>query len=323
MNKSLRKIDIEDVLFFDAEMVRLSEKLEIGSREYFNYQKKTRDMKTDVVLDDLELVEMYRNRAALRMTFNKIVTVGVGYVYNGQLRIKAITGTEWEILEAFCGITTKFKYICGFNIIQFDLPMIVANGMKYFDVVGALPDMFNTSGKKPWEMKNIVDLFDQFKGTHFGNSSFDEVCRHFDVPSPKDDIDGSMVSEVYYTEGVDRIASYVKKDVFASVQLFQRMRYEEMFTEFVDANEEKIEVVIEEIPPLEKLYSSNEFSKEVIDKILALKGKKKLTKKDKSNLFTILRGVYVRTDFVHMDQDSKKVIAAKEEEINEFIENIL
>ncbi|MEL6276250.1 MAG: 3'-5' exonuclease, partial [Bacteroidota bacterium] len=42
-------------------------------------------------------------------------------------------------------------------------------------------------------------------------------------PSPKDDIDGSMVGRVFWEEGdVERIAHYCEKDVLATAQLFLR-----------------------------------------------------------------------------------------------------
>ncbi|HNG88767.1 MAG TPA: 3'-5' exonuclease, partial [Saprospiraceae bacterium] len=47
----------------------------------------------------------------------------------------------------------------------------------------------------------------------------------FDIPSPKDDMDGSDVASVYWGErDLDRIATYCEKDVVATVQLFLRLR---------------------------------------------------------------------------------------------------
>jgi hypothetical protein len=47
--------------------------------------------------------------------------------------------------------------------------------------------------------------------------------------------------------------------------------------------------------------------------------KKKPTKKEKEQLFTILRGVYVRNNFEANDLDSKKVIEQKENEIKALL----
>ena len=44
------------------------------------------------------------------------------------------------------------------------------------------------------------------------------------IPSPKDDIDGSQVAEVYYKEkNLERIVKYCEKDTIAVVQLLLRL----------------------------------------------------------------------------------------------------
>ena len=120
-------------------------------------------------------------------------------------------------------ITQNFKYICGYNIIQFDLPICSYNASKYFDITSVLNPLFNVSQKKIWDMRNVIDLMDVVRGTHFSNISLDEALYHYDIPSSKDDISGSQVSEVYYSEGPERIYEYVKKDVFATVNLFLKL----------------------------------------------------------------------------------------------------
>ena len=49
------------------------------------------------------------------------------------------------------------------------------------------------------------------------------------VPSPKEDIDGSMVRDVFYIENdIDRIVKYCELDVIAIAQVFLRLRNEEL-----------------------------------------------------------------------------------------------
>ena len=46
----------------------------------------------------------------------------------------------------------------------------------------------------------------------------------FGIPTPKDDIDGSMVADVYYNEkNIKRISNYCEKDVVATIRLYLRM----------------------------------------------------------------------------------------------------
>ena len=52
------------------------------------------------------------------------------------------------------------------------------------------------------------------------------------IPSPKEDMDGSMVRDVYYEEGdLDRIVTYCELDVITLVQVFLRLRNDDLLTE--------------------------------------------------------------------------------------------
>ena len=57
-----------------------------------------------------------------------------------------------------------------------------------------------------------------------------ELLAHiFGIPTPKDDIDGSMVADIYYKEGdIDRIIHYCEKDVLTLANVFRRMRQEDL-----------------------------------------------------------------------------------------------
>jgi hypothetical protein len=54
----------------------------------------------------------------------------------------------------------------------------------------------------------------------------------FDIPTPKDDIDGSQVANVYYNEkNLPRIVHYCTKDVLTVAQIFRRYRGEDLIDE--------------------------------------------------------------------------------------------
>jgi len=45
------------------------------------------------------------------------------------------------------------------------------------------------------------------------------------IPSPKEDIDGSMVRQVFYEDkDIDRIVTYCELDVVTTAQVFLRLR---------------------------------------------------------------------------------------------------
>lgn len=317
MNKAMQSLNIEKILFMDIEVVRKTKELDINSREFELYQKKIRNKETDELLPSDEVIEDYKKRAALKMGYTTIVSIGVGFVKDGEVHIKALDeGSEEDIIKQFCTISQSFDYICGMNIIGYDLPMLIVNGFRYFNVVEVLPDRFVTSGKKPWELKSIIDLMDQFRGTHYANCSLDEILYHFGLNSSKTELDGSKVSDEYWDNGVDKISEYVKQDVFANVNVFRKMRFEEIFENFKDKNSFKVE----KLPLLERLYQNNYLSDEIKVEIQGLTKKKKITVKDKKNLKDILESSYIRSTF--MANDDKATVERKQKEIEEFLKTL-
>ena len=86
-----------------------------------------------------------------------------------------------------------------------------------------LPCKLNHFGKKPWEIKHL-DTMELWKfGDYKHYTSLNLLTSILGIQSPKGDIDGSMVGEVYYKEkNLNRIASYCEQDVLALAQVFLR-----------------------------------------------------------------------------------------------------
>ncbi len=95
-----------------------------------------------------------------------------------------------------------------------------------------LPRYLQISGMKPWET-NLVDTMHQWR---FGDTrhyiSLNLLARVLDVPTPKDDIDGSQVQRVFYQDGdLERIKKYCIKDVVTVARVMQRFRSQEILSE--------------------------------------------------------------------------------------------
>ena len=83
--------------------------------------------------------------------------------------------------------------------------------------------MLDIAGKKPWEIQH-VDTLELWKfGDYKHYTSLDLLTAIFDIPSPKSDINGSQVNEVYWKQNdLKRIAEYCQNDVIAIVQLLHK-----------------------------------------------------------------------------------------------------
>ena len=92
-----------------------------------------------------------------------------------------------------------------------------------------LPKVLQLQGLKPWDIKHI-DTLDLWKFGDVKNfSSLNLLAHVLGIPSPKDDIDGSMVGALYWSESdreanLKRIAVYCQKDVITTGNIILRFR---------------------------------------------------------------------------------------------------
>ena len=121
--------------------------------------------------------------------------------------------------------------LCAHNGKEFDFPFLarrmLINGLP-------LPKKLNLFGKKPWEIPHL-DTLELWKfGDYKHYTSLKLLTHILGVPSPKDDIDGSQVAQVYYKENnLKRIVEYCQKDTIAVAQVLLRLRNEKL----LDSNE--------------------------------------------------------------------------------------
>jgi hypothetical protein len=85
---------------------------------------------------------------------------------------------------------------------------------------------------KPWDT-NTVDTFQYWRfGDYKNYTSLKLLAAALGVPSPKDDIDGSMVAEVYWKEkNLQRIATYCQKDVVTTGNIILKFKNMELLKE--------------------------------------------------------------------------------------------
>jgi hypothetical protein len=89
-----------------------------------------------------------------------------------------------------------------------------------------IPNILNISGKKPWEIMHL-DTMELWKfGDYKNYTSLNVLAKCFGIPSPKDDIDGSMVGHTYWQQNdLDRISVYCKKDIVTTAQILMKYKH--------------------------------------------------------------------------------------------------
>ena len=222
-------MNLANILFLDIETVPQHPSFDLVPNDWKDLWTK----KAEALLRNRadETVESIYERAGIYAEFGKIICISCGVVQGGgeqkRLIIKSFYGEDEKIvLYEFCEMLRKWaidqqKLLCAHNGKEFDFPYLcrrlIINNMS-------IPAILNVSGKKPWEV-NHLDTMELWKFGDFKNyTSLNLLAHVLGIPTPKDDIDGSMVGDVYWKEkNLKRIAEYCQKDVITVAQVYLRI----------------------------------------------------------------------------------------------------
>jgi 3'-5' exonuclease len=226
----MQNIRLENMLLIDIETV--SEQAVFGTLNE-DWQQLWKEKVQRTLPEDVTPEEFYPQRAGVMAEFAKIICISVGYFKRDskaiQLRVKSFYGDDEKILlQDFIAALQKMEAnnnkwsFTGHNIKEFDIPFIcrrlLINGLS-------IPPFLDFQNMKPWET-NMIDTFQYWRfGDYKQYTSLKLLAAALNVPSPKDDIDGSMVGEVYWVEkNLERIVTYCQKDVVTTANIVLRFK---------------------------------------------------------------------------------------------------
>lgn len=229
--------DLSKILFLDIETVPMVEHyggLDERAAKLFSDKTRYEQERSGKSAEDV-----YDERGGIFAEFGKIVCIAVGaFRREGDrqtLRVTSFHGDdERDLLQRFADLLNKSyhtdeHWLCGHNGKEFDFPWIARRCIVHRI---KLPKLLDVGGLKPWE----VGFLDTMNMWSFGDrknfTSLALLTHILGIPTPKDDISGADVARVYYRDkDLERIATYCKKDVVATAQLYLRLKGEAMVRE--------------------------------------------------------------------------------------------
>ena len=155
----------------------------------------------------------------------------IGFAINDEPAI-TLFNEDWQdertLLENFaCCLTSDIEHkdfvtVVGHNVASFDLRFLmhryIVNGIRPHSVIS------RAAQAKPWESDKVFDTMVQWAGV--GNRiKLDKLCKALNVPTPKGELDGSKVWDYVNAGRIDEVATYCKKDVEATRQVYKRMTF--------------------------------------------------------------------------------------------------
>jgi DNA polymerase elongation subunit (family B) len=226
----MNQIAIENLLLIDNETVSEKESFHLLDDEWKELwiEKTSRNLPADTSPE-----EFYPLRAAILAEFAKVACISFGYFKKinneWQLRIKSLCSeNELQLLNDFVTTLKKLyvnnqKWIfCGHNIKEFDVPFLCRR-MLINNI--PIPAVFDFQSMKPWETPVLDTLHLWRFGDYKHYTSLKLLAAVLGIPSPKDDIDGSQVGNVYWKEkDLNRISIYCEKDVATTANIILRFK---------------------------------------------------------------------------------------------------
>lgn len=262
--KVIKDLKLKDCVFFDIEIATLVKEIQIDTPLFEAWKYKKRK---EGVEDNLELMDTFRNEAALYPEFSKVICIVVGRISDGWLHTKKYyQKEEHDLLTSFNDDVSmvmgsnKNTRLVGFASSGFDTPFL----LKRMIINGIAPhSCFDTFEDKPWLVNTNIDVATLWKGGSWKRASLLAVATAMGLPSPKDAIAGHEVGYHYWCEdNLEGIVEYCEKDVLTLANIVRKIRREPV-VEIVG-----LPMEVQEAPLLTRLAGGEPFGKKTQEKVL-------------------------------------------------------
>lgn len=223
----LAPIKLQEVLFLDVETVPLfADYDELSSKEQRLFDYKTRYQRRQN-----ESADDFYHKAGIWAEFGKIICISCGVLYDedGVLKFKLksfYSDSEYQLLHEFKNLldinfSSPRHLLCAHNGKEFDFPFL-ARRMIIHAI--ELPDILKLYQKKPWEVRHL-DTMELWKFGDYKHFTSLELLAHIlKIESPKNDITGSDVSQIYYRHNdLLRIVDYCERDTITLARVYLKL----------------------------------------------------------------------------------------------------
>jgi predicted PolB exonuclease-like 3'-5' exonuclease len=214
MEQNMSPISRQVRLFFDIET--------IGNEEGVGLLEMPKPSKTikDPEKQEADIAQRYQelvDTAGLDPFLCEIRSIGWAIGQAGQINVDLVTKkvSETDVLEQFWDNFARTSAYCvGYNIMDFDLPVILARSM----LLGVKPTMLPNLAR--YRSDPTCDLMWLLAGWNFrGAKKLKWVCKRLGIEIPAGDDNGSMVKDMTDKQ----LKVYSASDIKITQELYRRM----------------------------------------------------------------------------------------------------
>jgi len=158
-------------------------------------------------------------RLSLSALTARILCIGYSIEPPPEAPVDILHGDETEILRNFWRVAADVSLFVGHNILDFDLRFIYQR---------SIINQIKPSREIPLSRFRSSPVFDTMhEWSKWGRDfvKLDALAKSLNIPSPKEDLDGSKVFEYYQAGNLSDIHEYCKRDVETVKRVYRRMTF--------------------------------------------------------------------------------------------------
>ena len=192
------------IFFFDIETVPTDKSLQEHGL-----------LEEQIKLDEAELIK----KLSLSAATAKIICLCYAIDPPGDASIQVLQGEETDIIRNFWKLAIDCNLFVGHNILDFDMRFIYQRSVIH--QIKPLRDIpFTRFCNAP-----IFDTMQEWSKWGREHVSLDTLSKALDIPSPKENLDGSKVYPYYRAGKLAEIVEYCKRDVDSVRQVYRRLSF--------------------------------------------------------------------------------------------------
>ena len=310
-------------LYWKLQSINNTDMIEVGSDEFNIYREKfKKNFETRELMSEEETLIHYNYNAYKNPLFSKIYSLTVAFVDKGILRVKYITGEEKDLLQTFLN-ELKSDFFKEFQLVHSDAEYMLPYLGTRLDIHGfrtSIPKDLIFKGLKSWNLTGF-SVRDHYQGAGAYKHSLKEIAWVYGLKTNYIELADEF--NFYKKGNFEALKDSAVNEIQTLANVHRLMMGENAVSEISIA--EQIVEAVEEVKPtnfLALLYESQAMTLEVRNGLEKQLKKKKLTKRDREIVREVILGVYLSSDFINNNQDSKATIEKKTKEVDEFLNTI-
>lgn len=215
---------MDKILYLDIETLAADESKYEALRYLYERKlekkRKNKEMSDEVIIEDEKAgFDAYVKGTSFDGGFGRILCIAYA-INDNPIQIICNPDNEAKTLQRFWEVAKDVNLFVGHNVMDFDLRFIYQRS-----IVLRIRPSRNLSFAR-YRSEPIYDTMKEWvKWAYNSNVGLEHLALSLGIPTPKEGIDGSQVSDFYKAGKIKEICEYCQRDVETTRAIYRKMNF--------------------------------------------------------------------------------------------------